>query len=136
MTIKRQLQPTHNSCVSTCIAMLADVPVVRVVEKWNDLYHLEPYRIMEMFSDYDILAIPHSTVVSSLYYGQVYLITVGSLNILHGLHQLLVDMRGLKPKVFDPGMNHGECYYTWELLKELGCWSVDFRILDCPAMRD
>lgn len=133
MAIIHQLQPTYNSCVSTCVAMLAGVPAERVVDKWNNLYHDEPYRLLEMLSDYDILGIPHSPYCGSIYYGELYLVSVQSLNVVNGLHQIIVDARGENKLLFDPSPREK---YTWDKLRQVGIWSIDFRILDCPAMRD
>jgi hypothetical protein len=39
MSLKHQQQPTHNSCMSACIAMISGQPVNEVVAQWHDKFH-------------------------------------------------------------------------------------------------
>lgn len=140
--IKHQMQPTHNSCVSTCLAMLAGRDAEEIVAEFHDRYWKYPFSIISIMEELDIVAVPCSVIGSTVYWGQLYLFNMPSLNIQGGTHQIIVDMRESGTgKVFDPVLGRvgddGELrnFYTLETVFS-GIWMPEWRILDCPAMRN
>ena len=144
--IIHQRQPTHNSCMSTCFAMLADIPVQSVIDKWHEHIWTVQQGERKCFDDLGIVAVPVSTVVRSLYRGCVYLIAAQSLNHPQSCHQIILDCRWDDGyKIFDPQFGNADAkYYVphhMEISEHLepnavkfeGGWHVDYRILDCPV---
>ncbi|EKT1915841.1 hypothetical protein QDY88_001012 [Escherichia coli] len=37
--LQHQMQPTFNTCMATCVAMVASQPVDEVVERWHQKFH-------------------------------------------------------------------------------------------------
>ena len=140
--MKEQTQPDGSSCVCTCLAMLMDEPAKDVVAKYHDRYYV--HQNMDVA---DILAEnafifrrEMAGTVQRLMPGAVYLLTVASLNIPGGLHQILLDYRdATKPVVLDPAKGYtGRKYYTVDSIEAdetdnafmLFSWIVDYTITD------
>ena len=131
--IIHQSQPTHNSCVSACIAMLAGVPATEVTERFNDAYHSQedPNIIFRMLEAYNIEAVPRSSHAGNVHPGQVVIACVPSLNIVGGNHAVILDYSTEEFKVFDPAEGiPGKKFYTTETL---GGFTIDFNVFSFPA---
>ena len=137
-----QTQPTPMGCVCTCIAMLIGEDAQSVIDRYHEKYYVK--RSMDVG---DILAEQAfifrremAGTVLTLYPGAVYLLTVASLNIPGGLHQILVDYRDTAgPVVLDPAKGYGKRkYYTSDQTEAdevsnaflLFSWIVDYTITD------
>ena len=137
--IIHQTQPTHNSCVVTCLAMLANKQAIEVVRSHHNRYWESVPSIISIMEDLDIVAVPvgHG---SPLCYGHVYLLCMPSLNNPAGTHQIIVDLNNDSVTVFDPACGRikqdGEeaNFYTEKTVFERQ-WYPEWRILDCPAFR-
>ncbi|WPJ68551.1 hypothetical protein OMDBNIEC_00065 [Salmonella phage STP-SP5] len=97
-------QPTLNTCVSACLAMILDKPVEEVVAEFHDRYYDNwAITISEYLQKYNVR---HICCVGggreTLIFGGLYLCTVPSLNIPGALHQIVIDMRDHKFMVYDP----------------------------------
>lgn len=120
-------QPNDKTCVHTCIAMLAGVPVQEVIDfVGTDDQGLSTYETMEVLSHFklswNLLALP------SLMWDCWHLVTVPSLNERAGTHAILIghDVYGDGLVVLDPQHKRkGRKYYTE---KNLGGWSEPFII--------
>lgn len=136
-------QPTHNSCVATCLAMLAGIDCDQQITDITDEYLESYWKLLGIMHRLDITAIP-MTVSSSMYYGRVYLVVVSSLNIPDGTHQIIVDLRPERWVILDPAKGRdGRRYYIPphqepenDLEVQLKAqWFPEFWIIDAPALR-
>ena len=101
--LQHQQQPTFNTCMSACIAMASGQPVDEVVERWHQNFHDKTDWLDDALDYYKIPYFYGSQRRAELLYGFIYFLTVPSLNIQGGLHQILVSLtaeRGIE--VFDP----------------------------------
>ena len=137
--IQHQTQPTGNTCVCTCIAMLTGKPAQEVIDKWHTRYYSSQEWLGDILEEEGVsFTYPVANEPHRLDPGKVYLLTVASLNIEGSFHQLIVDWRSSAPVVLDPakGRTPGSKYYTldldeWdevELARMLTSWVVDFTI--------
>lgn len=139
MKIKHVKQPTLNTCVSACLAMILDKPVEEVVAEFHDKYY-DSWKT----TTYDYLVyngkrpVPYSGGgVERISTGNVYLATVASLNVPGALHQVVLDLSDSKFIVHDPMRGWpGKKYYIGpdEDPEQEGAfiihsWSVDLLIL-------
>ena len=137
--IIHQTQPTYNSCVVTCLAMLAGKKAEEVVAKHHHRYWESPPSIISIMEDLDIVAVPvgHG---SPICWGHVYLLCMPSLNNPNGTHQIIVDLNNNSVAVFDPACGRIKQdgkkakFYTEDTFLEPS-WYPEWRILDCPAFR-
>lgn len=113
--LQHQMQPTFNTCMATCVAMVAGQPVDEVVERWHQKFHDKTDWLDDALDYYKIPYFYGSQRKAELLYGFIYFLTVPSLNIKGGLHQILMSLtaeRGIE--VFDPAMGRpGSKYYVW-----------------------
>lgn len=102
--IKHVKQPTLNTCVSACLAMILNKPVEKVIEEFHSRY----YNNWEItISEYLTKnGVPHHCSEGggreTLHMGGLFLCTVPSLNIPGALHQIVIDMTDHKFIVHDP----------------------------------
>lgn len=133
--LKHQTQPTHDSCMVTCLAMVADLPV-------DDLWHHHEnlsgnrYKLDKVMQE---LGIPYNERYSThqtLYEGGLYVLAVPSLNLPGHFHQIVVQVTLEETIVLDPGKGRRERYYyippdalpenQWEV--PLVSWVVDYEV--------
>ena len=140
--LEHQTQPTGMTCVCTCLAMLCGRPASDLIELYHHSYYnaktldLADILVMEGFKFTREMAGQVKTMLP----GAVYLLTVPSLNIKGGLHQILVDYRDPeRPQVLDPAKGYaGRMYYTVDSIEAdeednaflLFSWIVDYTITD------
>lgn len=135
--IKHQTQPTFNTCMATCVAMIANVPAAEVIEEWHDKFHSGRAWLDDALDHYGILYLPGNHRKMQLINGFIYLATVPSLNVTGGLHQIVVVcQKGESPIVFDPAkgyesrmhyvVKHAEDLLPGEF--NLTSWITDFAI--------
>ena len=89
--------------MATCVAMVAGQPVDEVVARWHQAFHDKTDWLDDALDYYKIPYFYGSQRKAELLYGFIYFLTVPSLNITGGLHQILISLtaeRGIE--VFDP----------------------------------
>lgn len=120
MSVKifHQCQPCQRSCVSTCIAMLLNVPVSVIKDKWHENFWeykasmrniLDHYGVQyKEFSSLDIITLGENVGTG------VFLATVPSLNYAGGFHEVLVQYTKETNEwnIFDPNAQEGYKFYT------------------------
>ncbi|MDS7913019.1 hypothetical protein ACHQJB_15160 [Raoultella planticola] len=135
MSLKHQQQPTHNSCMSACVAMISSQPVSEVVAQWHEKFHSKEAWLDDAMDHYRIPYFYGHPKKAELLPGFIYFLTVPSLNIVGGLHQILAAVKeGSVVEILDPaegrdGAKHyvyRECQNSDEC--ELISWSVDLAI--------
>ena len=142
-----QRQPTNNSCVSTCLAMLAGLPAEVVIATHQDDYFLRLRSPLAIMEDMGMMAVPLSSLSNvSCHEGCVYLVTVQSLNCAQTSHQIILDCRHPDGyRIYDPQMGNDGCRFYVPHFQEDNCleplavkfeggWFADFRIFECPAL--
>ena len=124
--MKHQKQPSDLTCVHTCIAMLANIPVEEVVYFCGGdggLSTKETMYALDHFNcSWNLMVFP------TLMWGCWHLVTVPSLNEASGNHAILIgmDVGEVGIKVMDPQKGRkGRKAYT---PKTLGGWSEAFII--------
>lgn len=148
--LTHQRQPTHNSCMATCFAMLAGVPAQEVIDKWHDhIWAGGGGSERAAFEALGIVAIPIGSYIRSAHKGCVYLVAAQSLNHPQSSHQIILDCRPREEKgyrIYDPQFGNEDMkYYIPHYLeisehlepnavKFTGGWTIDYRILECPAL--
>lgn len=140
--LKHQTQPTAMSCVCTCLAMLMDEPVIDVVSKYHEDYFNKQTLDMDEILRNEGFIFKHELAgrVQTLMPGAIYVLTVASLNIKGGLHQVLVDYRDpAQPVALDPAKGYPDRkYYTVDQHEAddkdnaflLFSWIVDYTVTD------
>ncbi len=104
-------QPTSDSCVSACLAMLLGIPVERVLEEFHDRYKAHEVKPFDYLAG-KIQAHYPVDAEEDLEWDRVYLLGVPSLNIRGGMHAVLLDTRGGKLRLYDPNVGKaGREYY-------------------------
>jgi len=131
--LKHQTQPCPVSCVCTSIAILAGRPAAEIVEKYHRGYRDGSVSVRTMLTE---LGIPFATF-DSLDGGVMdqvgaYLVTVPSLNITGGTHQIVIEITEDDYHVIDPVQGRaGRRYYTargralGDLEHELASFTLD-----------
>ena len=112
MNITLQQQPTWNSCVSACVAMILNKPVDEVVSEFHEDYYagkLDPDEYLTKSGvNCEVLL-----TNAKLEMGHIYICSVPSLNKQALTHAILIDMRDECWSLFDPNMGkEGKLYYV------------------------
>lgn len=138
--IMHQKQPTNNSCIITCLAMLAEIPVAYAIDKyhyrvWSD----DRTQMLQVFDELGIVAVPCSSMTNHSYWGELYLLGAQSLNNTFGSHQIILDLTApTRGRVIDPQKGNNGIEYYKEFRDDcdghpLVNFNIDYRILECPA---
>lgn len=140
--LTHQTQPTPMGCVCTCLAMLMDEPAIEVIAKYHESYFDAQTIDVDEILRQEGFIFKHELAgrVQTLMPGAIYMLTVASLNIPGGLHQILVDYRdAAEPVVLDPAKGYPDRkYYTADQYEAdetsnarmLFSWIVDYTITD------
>lgn len=129
-------QPTKYSCVTTCLAMLlGEESPDEVVAKFHNIYWQGKMSTLEIMGRLGIQYL--KTKNDRLQEGKTYLVTVPSLNIPGGSHQIIIQAPKIPSLVvFDPakGRPGRKFYQSFHLPLEdnseyLNSWTVDAEIL-------
>lgn len=135
--LQHQTQPTFNTCMSTCIAMIAGRPAAEVIAQWHDKFHKGEAWMDDALKSYGILHLPGNPRSMQLINGFIFIATVPSLNITGGLHSIVIVCEEDKtPVIFDPAKGYeGRMHYVVkdaaDLLPgefNLISWIIDFAI--------
>lgn len=115
MEIVWQQQPTPDSCMVTCLAMAVNKNVQEMYDQHHDELYEKRYWLDDVLDCYDVPYFYGHPKKNGLLSGFVYFITVASLNIEGGLHQILVkrDRDGVTT-LYDPVKGReGKRYYVY-----------------------
>ena len=138
--IVHQTQPTSNTCVCTCLAILLGKPAQEVIDKWHARYYTQQEVMLDILEEEGFAVECHySAGRATLLPGFAYLLTVPSLNLEGQMHQVIVDWRdaAVGPVCLDPAKGLPDRkYYTlsedeWDDVVEarlLTSWILDFTI--------
>ena len=89
MKINHQIQPTWDSCVSACIAMISDRLVEEVTEEFHELYIDQKIEVDEYLHRKGIKCRPLVSVNAEFMLGRFYMLSVPSLNKDAHMHAIL-----------------------------------------------
>ena len=101
MEIIHQQQPTDDTCTSTCLAMLLNINVKTIIEEFH-----EDYKYLKQFPDdflrkCGVIAEPLLPYYETKW-EEVYIVAVPSLNTTGQLHNIILDYRNERIRVYDP----------------------------------
>ncbi len=144
MSIYHRTQPTKNSCMATCIAMLADLDVDFAYTRWHDKFQNKSAWLDTALDVYNIPYFYGSPREARLNKGFAYLLCVPSLNIRGGLHQILaLYPYSAEPghiTILDPAKGRGVFHYVYhqepdeeDKEVELISWTIDLAIPLCEG---
>lgn len=110
--IKLQQQPTWNSCASTCMAMMLDLPAQQVIDEFHEDYITHKTRPYDYLRSKG-LDVRYGVIDQLFEWDTVYMVTVPSLNLLSVNHFVVMDFRDENWKIYDPNNGkEGKKYYT------------------------
>ncbi|MBL1321551.1 MAG: hypothetical protein COA63_010900 [Methylophaga sp.] len=112
--ITHQQQPDAITCTSACLAMLTNIPVGTVVSEFHDAYFKHETEVSSYLESKGLKVerlFTHSVPIP----GDLYLITVPSLNKDAALHNIILDLRD-EYKLYDPneGVDGKRYYIIWD----------------------
>lgn len=107
--ITHQQQPSGDTCSSACIAMILNKPVVEVIEEFHDAYFENKISVAAYLARNDVNF--REMYISEDPDWKLYLAAVPSLNIIGGLHHILLDLRYGDCVVFDPNKGRANIKY-------------------------
>lgn len=112
MKIIHQQQPTSNTCASTCIAMLLNTPVEDVVKDFHDKYMRLETGVHQYLTDNGLNVECLTCEHRQAQWGNLYLLTVASLNTKGLLHYIILDVRIEGAVIiYDPNMGKNDKDY-------------------------
>ncbi|EIC84720.1 hypothetical protein [Serratia sp. M24T3] len=111
--ITHQQQPTYNTCMCACIAMVVGLPVQEVIDKWHEHFHAGKGEWLDDALDYYgkqyFYGHPRKATITN---GFIYFLTVPSLNIEAGMHQVLcLALEGNGVTIYDPAKGRENARY-------------------------
>lgn len=136
--LKHKIQPTGDTCTSACLAMILGTSVDKVVNEFHPDWRDRKSNPAEYLQSKKVAHITNcSPYDNMLEWGNLYLITVPSLNLVGSMHHVLADLRGDLEIILDPNKGReGKKYYTgWsrgpedELGVQLKSWVIDMQII-------
>jgi len=123
--MKHQTQPTTDSCVVTCCAMLAGKPAKMTYEHFHEKLWARKVDTEWILGALDIQFRRTFYEGGTVFRGRVYLAVVPSLNTRNEFHQVIIDCRGEDIVVLDPAQGvPGKFYYAWQPEKGEDEWAV------------
>lgn len=108
--ISHQTQPTHNTCFSTCLAMIKALPVGVVASALHDRYFTGCMSTRQALDDQQIPFESFDTAdLPMIERDGAYLVGVPSLNWEGGMHQIVVECFDGMMVVHDPALGRPGC---------------------------
>lgn len=111
------MQPTDDSCMVTCIAMVIGKPVSSVYENYHkQLFNFKGENLSSILDKYGI---PHfvncSAITNTMHENNLFFLCVPSLNTTGGTHQILAINDNGFITIFDPAMGLEDTkYYVYD----------------------
>lgn len=142
MTIQLKHQPTANTCVATCLAMITGLPVETVIDEFHDEfmgYNLDVKTYLETKG----VIVERTEDRHALGFDSVYLLIVPSLNSIGQFHCVLCDTRqpdeNTAMTIYDPARKTSQRYTAHAHDAEPGetpimTWIIDWKIVHAPAI--
>lgn len=135
--MKHQTQPTHDSCVVTCCAMLASKPAKMAYEHFHEKLWDRTVNTEWILQSLGIESRRTFYEGGHVFKGHVYLAAVPSLNEPGLMHQIILDCRHEPLIVLDPAQGLPDRkYYAWEpekgvdpLAVPLISWLNEFEVI-------
>lgn len=132
--LSHQTQPTSNTCMVTCLAMLLDVDVNDIVDEFHQAFADSELTIGDVLCANGVPFITGRGInqCPTIFYDYVYVLCVPSPVKTGILHQILMDSRNQTLTVYDPLKGTGRRYYTMDpedkspLAIKLESWVVDY----------
>lgn len=132
-----QKQPTANSCICACVAMVTGIQVATILSRFHSRVWDDGMSLGEILEQ---MGVQHHQAFygpQALYYGKVYLLAVPSLNTPGSFHQVIADCRGESPVILDPAQGiDGKQYYAWHpekgvdpLAVHLTSWMLEYEVV-------
>lgn len=138
--ITYQAQPTNNTCVSTCLAMVLGVPVQQVIDQFHEDYMQGHGSVVE-YLEQEGCKVENLKADNTdpFEHGYVYLATVPSLNTRGTLHTVLLDCTGERLVLLDPNNDPELMHYVLQMEDEddrqygptefpMISWVLDYKI--------
>lgn len=133
--MQHRTQPTKDSCMATCIAMIAGVDENEAYAEWHEKFQCRAAWLDTALDRYGIPYMYGSPRSATLLRGFIYLLSVPSLNIQAGLHQVVASLpRNGEIQILDPVKGReGSLHYVYGTPEgggevEIKSWSVDLII--------
>lgn len=133
-------QPTHDTCTSACLAMITGKPVEQVIAEYDHL-HKSGESNSSIYLDENKIAHVEGGLHGWVATCGLHLLCVPSLNIVGGLHNILLlvwesEEKGVFCKqIFDPAMGReGKKYYTMQDNAELPAVTLYSYILEASII--
>jgi hypothetical protein len=118
LILSHQQQPCNKSCVSTCLAMLLNVPAKIMIDRHHEEYRVKGVGLDTILERYGFTPFYPKVIrlnpLSGLSYDAIILVTVPSLNNLGGTHQIIAQfwVEEFKWSILDPQRGTGAKFYT------------------------
>lgn len=111
--INHLIQPTSDTCVSTCLAMVLDAPVNQTISEFHEHYKNGIMTPASYLRTKRLACREHLVDDLVVDWGDIYITVVPSLNLAATLHTVVIDLRDEdNPIVIDPNKcKPGEKYY-------------------------
>ncbi|ATS93558.1 hypothetical protein P1A145kb_p158 [Pectobacterium phage DU_PP_I] len=133
--MQHRTQPTKDSCMATCIAIIAGVDENEACARWHEKFQCRTAWLDTALDKYGIPYMYGSPRSATLLRGFTYLLSVPSLNIRDGLHQVVAFLpRNGEIQILDPVKGReGSLHYVYGAPEgggevEIKSWSVDLII--------
>lgn len=118
LILSHQQQPCNKSCVSTCLAMLFNVPAQVMINRHHEEYWVKGVGLGTILERYGFTPFYPKVIsrnpLTDLDYDAIVLVTVPSLNNPGGTHQIIAQFweDEFKWHVIDPQRGTGSKFYT------------------------
>jgi len=124
--------------MSTCLAMILDVPASQVIDEFHERYKSNYKRASAYLQEKGLCPSPRNVEDRQLWSDRVYLLAVPSLNIDGGMHSVVADTRNDETRILDPNRGReGRRYYReqhkpkeplGELESDLNGWVIELEV--------
>lgn len=129
--INHQTQSHPDGCMSASIAMVAGMDVREITDKYHDRVCYQKMTKKEVLDELGVVNTAPVIDMNTLYPGNVYILTVASLNYIGGLHCIVADFSGDELVILDPNNGYeGRNYYVRDVSDVYGeyrltSWTID-----------
>lgn len=135
--MKHQTQPTPDSCVVTCCAMLANKPAKMTLDHFHEKLWARKVSTEWILEALDIKFRRVFYEGGRVFSGSVYLVAVPSLNTPGQFHQVVLDCREDPMRVLDPAKGYADrLHYVWNpekgkdpLAFPLTSWMTEYEVV-------
>lgn len=121
--LKHQQQPDDITCMSTCLAIILDLPAAQVIEEFHESYRNGTLTAAAYLRSKGLKVsqqYPGESLSSR--HGFIYLVSTPSLNQEGGMHSIVIDRRAEAPdsfRVYDPNDGREGKKFYWSGYKTI-----------------